>query len=85
GWEDLIETAYKIYKSSERSMTADDVGDLWLKVTDCHSDHAEDQDKLFRLVAAMKIRWERERQRERAIARMAPAEWVNILFRLEEE
>ncbi|KAJ6552495.1 hypothetical protein DFH09DRAFT_1085977 [Mycena vulgaris] len=62
GWEDLIETAYKIYKTSERSKTADDASGFWLEVKGCHSDHAQDQKKLFRLVAATKISLERERR-----------------------
>jgi hypothetical protein len=80
GWEDIIEAAYKIYKTSERSMTADEARDFWLKVTGWHSDHAEDQKKLFRLVAAMKIRLERERRGEQAIARMAPEQFLDALF-----
>jgi hypothetical protein len=55
GWEDIIEAVYKIYKTSEPSMTADDTCKFWLKVIGWHSDHAEDQKKLFRLAAAMKI------------------------------
>ncbi|KAJ6483561.1 hypothetical protein C8R47DRAFT_1132582 [Mycena vitilis] len=80
GWEELIEAAYQVYKMSARSMTADDARDFWLKVTGWHSDHAEDQKKLFRLVAEMKTRLERERRGERTIAQMAPAAWADILF-----
>jgi hypothetical protein len=82
GWEELIEAAYQIYKMSPRCQTADDARDFWLKVTGWHSDHAEDQKKLFRLVAAMKTRLERERRGERSIAQMAPAQWVEILFKV---
>ncbi|KAJ7197444.1 hypothetical protein GGX14DRAFT_374928 [Mycena pura] len=80
GWEELIEAAYQIYRSSPRCQTADDARDFWLKVTGWHSDHAEDQKKLFRLVAAMKTRLERERRGERTLAQMAPAQWADILF-----
>ncbi|KAJ7149359.1 hypothetical protein C8R46DRAFT_916116 [Mycena filopes] len=82
GWDELIEAAYQIYKSSPRCQTADDARDFWLKVTGWHSDHAEDQKKLFRLVAAMKTRLERERRGERTIAQMAPAQWADILFKI---
>jgi hypothetical protein len=64
GWEETIQAAYLIYKTSAHSMTPDDARDFWVKVTGWHSDHAEDQKKLFRLVAAMKIRLERERRGE---------------------
>lgn len=77
GWEELIESMYQIYKTSSRSETADDARDFWLKVTGWHSDHAEDQKKLFRLISAMKLRLERERRGEQAIARMAPAQWAD--------
>jgi hypothetical protein len=82
GWEELIEDMYQIYKTSPRSETADDARDFWLKVTGWHSDHAEDQKKLFRLVAAMKTRLERERRGERTIAQMAPSQWAEILFQV---
>ncbi|KAJ7023037.1 hypothetical protein C8F04DRAFT_1271864 [Mycena alexandri] len=82
GWEELIETAYRIYKTSPRCQTADNARDFWLKVTGWHSDHAEDQKKLFRLIAAMKTRLERERRGERTIAEMAPAQWADILFKV---
>ncbi|KAJ7476817.1 hypothetical protein B0H11DRAFT_1726989 [Mycena galericulata] len=82
GWEELIEAAYQIYKTSPRCQTADDARDFWLKVTGWHSDHAEDQKKLFRLVAAMKTRLECERRGERTIAEMAPAQWADILFKV---
>lgn len=82
GWEELIEAAYQIYKTSPRCQTADDARDFWVKVTGWHSDHAEDQKKLFRLIAAMKTRLERERRGERTIAQMAPAEWGDILFKV---
>ncbi|KAJ7043002.1 hypothetical protein C8F04DRAFT_1251176 [Mycena alexandri] len=82
GWEELIETAYRIYKTSPRCQTADNARDFWLKVTGWHSDHAEDQKKLFRLIAAMKTRLERDRRGERTIAEMAPAQWADILFKV---
>lgn len=85
GWEETIQAAYLIYKTSARSMTPDDARDFWVKVTGWHSDHAEDQKKLFWLVAAMKIRLERERRGERTIARMTPAEWAEILFRVSQD
>ncbi|KAJ7131749.1 hypothetical protein C8R43DRAFT_895756 [Mycena crocata] len=80
GWEELIETMYELYKTSGRSFTADDARDFWLKVTGWHSDHAEDQKKLYRLVAAMKIRLERERRGERAIHQMLPEELAEMIF-----
>ncbi|KAJ7657960.1 hypothetical protein B0H17DRAFT_1145756 [Mycena rosella] len=80
GWEELIKGMYQIYKMSPRCQTADDARNFWIKVTGWHSDHAEDQKKLFRLVAAMKTRLERERRRERTIAQMAPLQWAEILF-----
>ncbi|KAJ7732317.1 hypothetical protein B0H16DRAFT_1328808 [Mycena metata] len=85
GWEELIEAAYQIYKTSPRCQTADNARDFWLKVTGWHSDHAEDQKKLFRLIAAMKTRLERERRGERTIAQMAPAQWAEILFKVSQE
>lgn len=85
GWEELIEAAYQIYKTSSRCETADDARDFWIKVTGWHSDHAEDQKKLFRLVAAMKIRLERDRRGEQTIAQMAPAQWAEMLFKVSHE
>ncbi|KAJ7474992.1 hypothetical protein FB451DRAFT_1034862 [Mycena latifolia] len=82
GWEEIIEAAYQIYKTSARCETADDARDFWLKVTGWHSDHAEDQKKLFRLVAAMKLRLERERRGEQTIAQMTPAQWAELLFKI---
>ncbi|KAJ7155610.1 hypothetical protein C8R46DRAFT_910335, partial [Mycena filopes] len=55
GWEEIIETMYKVYKSSSRSETVDDARDFWLKVTGWHSDHAEDQKKLFRLMLPVEM------------------------------
>ncbi|KAJ7814473.1 hypothetical protein B0H13DRAFT_1664774 [Mycena leptocephala] len=74
GQEELIEAAYQIYKTSPRCQTADNAWDFWVKVTGWHSDHAEDQKKLFRLIAAMKTRLERERRGKHTIAQMAPAD-----------
>ncbi|KAJ7621714.1 hypothetical protein DFH06DRAFT_1143459 [Mycena polygramma] len=85
GWEELIEAAYLIYKTSARCQTADDAQDFWLKVTGWHSDHTEDQKKLFRLVEAMKLRLERECRGERAIAQMVPAQWADLLFRVSQD
>ncbi|KAJ7660878.1 hypothetical protein DFH06DRAFT_1326132 [Mycena polygramma] len=85
GWEELIEAAYQIYRTSARCQTADDARDFWLKVTGWHSDHAEDQKKLFRLVAAMKLCLERERRGERAIAQMVPAQWADLLFQVSQD
>ncbi|KAJ7433147.1 hypothetical protein B0H11DRAFT_1759292 [Mycena galericulata] len=82
GWEELIEDLYQIYKTSSRCETADDARDFWLKVTGWHSDHAEDQKKLFRLARAMKLRLERERRGERTIAQMAPEQWAEVLFKI---
>jgi hypothetical protein len=39
GWEEVIEAAYKIYKTFACSLTAEDARDFWLKVTGWHSDH----------------------------------------------
>ncbi|KAJ7174309.1 hypothetical protein C8R46DRAFT_892312, partial [Mycena filopes] len=38
--------------------------------------------KLFRLVASMKTRLEREHRGERTIAQMPPAQWADILFKI---
>jgi hypothetical protein len=45
GWEEVIEAAYKIYKTFTRSLIAEDTCDFWLKVTGWHLDHGEDQKK----------------------------------------
>jgi hypothetical protein len=84
-WEELIQTAYQIYRTFARSMTADDARDFWLKVTGWHSDHAEDQKKLFWLVTMMKERLEQERRGERVIAQMVPAQWVDLIFEVTQD
>ncbi|KAJ7229032.1 hypothetical protein GGX14DRAFT_555074 [Mycena pura] len=80
GWEELIEEMYKIYRTSSRCETTDDARDFWLKVTGWHSDHAEDQKKLFRLARELKLKWERQRRGEQAFSEMAPAQWADSLF-----
>lgn len=80
GWEHLIDGMYAVYKTSSRCETAEDARDFWIKVTGWHSDHAEDQKKLFRLVWEKKLHLERERRGEQTIAQMAPREWAEMLF-----
>ncbi|KAJ7429992.1 hypothetical protein FB451DRAFT_1158984 [Mycena latifolia] len=85
GWEELIDSIYALYKTSSRSETADDARDFWLKVTGWHSDHAEDQKKLFRLAYALKVRLERERRGERALQQMLPEELAEVIFKISQD
>ncbi|KAJ7659104.1 hypothetical protein DFH06DRAFT_989994 [Mycena polygramma] len=82
GWEHLIDGMYAVYKTSSRCETAEDARDFWIKVTGWHSDHAEDQKKLFRLAWEKKLNLERERRGEQTITRMAPREWADMLFQI---
>ncbi|KAJ7620634.1 hypothetical protein DFH06DRAFT_1105910 [Mycena polygramma] len=85
GWEELVEILYSVYQTSSRSETVDDAREFWLKVTGWHSDHAEDQKKLFRLAALLKIRLEREKRGEQAIHQMLPAELADMIFQVSQE
>ncbi|KAJ6517945.1 hypothetical protein C8R47DRAFT_960123 [Mycena vitilis] len=85
GWEELVEILYSVYKTSSRSETVDDAREFWLKVTGWHSDHAEDQKKLFRLAALLKIRLEREKRGEQTIHQMLPGELADMIFQVSQD
>ncbi|KAJ7149386.1 hypothetical protein C8R43DRAFT_887885, partial [Mycena crocata] len=82
GWEHLIDGMYAVYKTSSCCTTAEDARDFWIKVTGWHTDHAEDQKKLFRLAWEKKLHLERERRGERTVAQMAPQQWAEMLFKI---
>jgi hypothetical protein len=58
-----------------------DAHKFWNLVTGFHSDHAEDQKKLFRLLQALKQQMEREARGERVVKSMAQVELLSLAFK----
>ncbi|THV05863.1 hypothetical protein K435DRAFT_744526 [Dendrothele bispora CBS 962.96] len=84
GWIELIEECYHLaYESGLCS--EDDARKFWNLVTGFHSDHAEDQKKLFRLLKEWKVRCERELRGEGVVKRMTDLEYVVLIFKCTEE
>ncbi|TFY50881.1 hypothetical protein EVG20_g11277 [Dentipellis fragilis] len=72
GWERLVECLYETFNASPRAAEQfADPRDFIIKVTGLHTDHAEDQKKLFRLLEIWKQRTEREVHGEQALKTMA--------------
>ncbi|KAF9003189.1 hypothetical protein BDZ89DRAFT_901335, partial [Hymenopellis radicata] len=62
-----------------------DAREFWGLVTGFHSDHAEDQKKLFRLLKDWKERCDRELRGEKAVKGMEKLELVGFLFKCSQE
>ncbi len=85
GWVDLVDDLYSIYKCSPHCQNGEDAWDFWIAVTGMHTDHAEDQKKLFRLLQTWKQRCEREKCGEKTILKSTPHELLDILFTLSQD
>ncbi|EEB98361.1 hypothetical protein MPER_02143 [Moniliophthora perniciosa FA553] len=84
GWIELIEEMYHL--AFESGLVAeDDARIFWNLVTGFHSDHAEDQKKLFRLLKEWKEQCDRELRGERAERRMNELEHVIFILRCSQE
>ncbi|KAJ7744725.1 hypothetical protein B0H14DRAFT_3514663 [Mycena olivaceomarginata] len=80
GLVEIIEELYQLLHDSGMATDAD-VREVWNLVTGFHSDHAEDQKKLFRLLKALKERMEREVRGERVLKSMGYTEVFNLAFK----
>ncbi|THU86609.1 hypothetical protein K435DRAFT_922339, partial [Dendrothele bispora CBS 962.96] len=84
GWIEFIEECYHLaYESGLCS--EDDARKFWNLVTSFHSDHAEDQKKLFCLLKEWKVRCECELRGEGVVKRMTNLEYVVLIFKCTEE
>ncbi len=84
-WVNLVDDLYSIYKCSPRCQNEEDARDFWIAVTGMHTDHAEDQKKLFRLLQTWKQRCEREKRGEKTILKSTPHELLDILFKVSQD
>ncbi|THU75834.1 hypothetical protein K435DRAFT_824682 [Dendrothele bispora CBS 962.96] len=84
-WIALIEELYHLYCDSPFCEGNEDERDFWAAVCGMHTDHAEDQKKLFRLLQAFKQRLERERHGEKAVLSMSTPDLVRLLIRVSAE
>jgi hypothetical protein len=84
GWIELIEEIYQLLFESGMCSEAD-ARQFWNIVTGMHSDHAEDQKKLFRLLKEWKERCEREVRGENAVQALTKLELVGFLFKCSQE
>ncbi|KAF8059554.1 hypothetical protein FPV67DRAFT_1709185, partial [Lyophyllum atratum] len=80
GWIELIEEVYHLARESGLC-SEDDAREFWNLVTGFHSDHAEDQKKLFRLLKEWKERCDREKRGEITVKSMIGLELVTFLFK----
>ncbi|PBK85845.1 hypothetical protein ARMGADRAFT_1047959 [Armillaria gallica] len=85
GWVDLVDDLYSIYKHSSHCQSGEDARDFWIAVTGMHTDHAEDQKKLFQLLQTWKQRCECEKRGEETILKSTPHELLDILFKVSQE
>ncbi|PBK79531.1 hypothetical protein ARMGADRAFT_896666, partial [Armillaria gallica] len=85
GWVDLVDDLYSIYKHSPCCQSGEDARDFWIAVTGMHTDHAEDQKKLFWLLQIWKQRCECEKCGEETILKSTPHELLDILFKVSQE
>ncbi|SJL02694.1 uncharacterized protein ARMOST_06028 [Armillaria ostoyae] len=85
GWVDLVDDLYSIYKHSPHCQSGEDARDFWITVTGMHTDHAEDQKKLFQLLQTWKQRCEHEKRGEETILKSTPHELLDILFKVSQE
>jgi hypothetical protein len=80
GLVEVIEELYQLLHDSGIATDAD-VREFWNLVTGFHSDHAEDQKKLFRLLKALKEKMEHEVRGERVLKSMGYTEVFNLAFK----
>ncbi|PBK83047.1 hypothetical protein ARMGADRAFT_1048525 [Armillaria gallica] len=76
GWVDLY---------SSHCQSGENARDFWITVTGMHTDHAEDQKKLFQLLQTWKQRCECEKRGEETILKSTPHELLDILFKVSQE
>ncbi|KAJ3987892.1 hypothetical protein F5890DRAFT_1404170 [Lentinula detonsa] len=79
GWTDTIEYIFHLLKES-RMCSDDDACIFWNLVTGFHSDHAEDQKKLFRLLKKWKERCRLELLGECAVKRLTDLDYACLIF-----
>ena len=82
GWIDLIDELHDLFNDSEFHESEADELDFWNAVTGMHSDHAEDQKKLFRLLKEWKAMQERELRGERALLRLSSSEFLEFITKV---
>ncbi|THU91296.1 hypothetical protein K435DRAFT_801385 [Dendrothele bispora CBS 962.96] len=73
-WIDLVDSLYEIYQDSPFCSNEANSREFWTAVTGMHSDHAEDQKKLYRLLKDFKERCEREKRGEKQSMTLAAME-----------
>ncbi len=78
GWIELVEELYELFRESEFCTGEADARDFWTTVTGIHTDHVEDQKKLFRLLKDWKQQCEREKQGERTVLGMNSVELLSL-------
>ncbi|KAJ3831319.1 hypothetical protein F5878DRAFT_667679 [Lentinula raphanica] len=79
-WIELIDELYQLYEDSPFCKTTSDSCNFWTAVTGMHTDHAEDQKKLFCLLKTFKERCEHERHGERSVLQMNSPELITFLL-----
>ncbi|KAJ7927167.1 hypothetical protein B0H13DRAFT_1598948 [Mycena leptocephala] len=79
--EGLLEVIEVLYQLLHGLATDVDIREFWNLVTGFHSDHAEDQKKLFRLLKVLKEKMEREVRGERVLKSMGFTEVFNLAFK----
>ncbi|PBK91256.1 hypothetical protein ARMGADRAFT_932911 [Armillaria gallica] len=85
GWIELIEELYELFRESEFCTGEADAQDFWTTVTGMHTDHAEDQKKLFRLLKEWKQHCDREKRGEHTVLGMNSVELLSLLFKVSQE
>ncbi len=85
GWIELVEELYELYRDSHFCEGEADARNFWTAVTGMHTNHAEDQKKLFRLLKEWKQQCEREKQGEKTVLAMNSLELLSFLFKVSQE
>ncbi|KAJ3777367.1 hypothetical protein FB446DRAFT_607864, partial [Lentinula raphanica] len=85
GWIELVDELYELFESSPFCAGESDSRDFWAAVTGMHTDHAEDQKKLFRLLKEFKHQCEREQRGEKTVLGMSSPELVQLLVQVSQE
>ncbi|KAJ3842432.1 hypothetical protein F5878DRAFT_529862 [Lentinula raphanica] len=81
-WIELIDGLYELFKSSPFCAGDSDSRDFWAAVTGMHTDHAEDQKKLFRLLKDFKHQCDREQRGEKTVLGLSSPELVQLLVQV---
>ncbi|KAJ7200031.1 hypothetical protein GGX14DRAFT_572464 [Mycena pura] len=84
GWIETVQSMWHLgYEAG--LLDADDAREFWNLVTGFHSDHAEDQKKLFRLLEEYKVQCERDVRGEKTIRTMSTVQLESFLFKVTHE